>query len=94
MGQAPKEIELKSERQPLGESVFVAGFGGVESRDAAEALIGQTLMLLFVEAIVPEVNLEAGWLLLTRPFPKRDPQSTRLHEMQSGHLSKHLFITD
>jgi len=24
-------------------------------------------MVLFVEAIVPEVNLEAGWLLLTPP---------------------------
>ncbi len=47
--------------------MFVVGFAGVESRDAAEALIGQTLMVLFVEAIVPEVNLEAGWLLLTPP---------------------------
>ena len=45
----------------------MVGFAGVESRDAAEALIGQTLMVLFVEAIVPEVNLEAGWLLLTPP---------------------------
>ena len=74
--------------------MFVVGFGGVESQDAAEALIGQTLMVHFVEAIVPEVNLEAGWLLLTRPLPKRDPRSTRLHEMQAGHLSKHLVITD
>ena len=74
--------------------MFVVGFTGVESREAAEALIGQTLMVHFVEAIVPEVNLEAGWLLLTRPFPKRDPRSTRLHEMQAGHLSKHLVITD
>ena len=72
----------------------MVSFAGVESRDAAEALIGQTLMVLFVEAIVPEVNLEAGWLLLTRPFPNRDPRSTRLHEMQAGHLSKHLVITD
>ena len=70
------------------------GFAGVESRDAAEALIGQTLIVPFVEAIVPEVNLEAGWLLLTRPFPKRGPRSTRLHEMQAGHLSKHLVIAD
>ena len=74
--------------------MIVVGFGGVESQDAAEALIGQTLMVHFVEAIVPEVNLEAGWLLLTRPLPKRDPRSTRLHEMQAGHLSKHLVITD
>ena len=43
---------------------------------------GQPLMVPFVEEIVPEVNLEAGWLLLTRPFPNRDPRSTRLHEMQ------------
>jgi len=74
--------------------VFVVGFAGVESREAAEALIGQTLMVPFVEAIVQKVNLEAGWLLLTRPLPKRDPRSTRLHEMQAGHLSKHLVITD
>ena len=55
---------------------------------------GQPLMVPFVEEIVPEVNLEAGWLLLTRPFPNRDPRSTRLHEMQARHLSKHLVITD
>ena len=70
MGQSPKEMELKSGRQPLGKSVFVVGFDGVERLGAAEALISQTLMAPFVEAIVPEVNLEAGWLLLTRPFPK------------------------
>ena len=87
-------MELKSGLQPLGKSVFVVGFAGVESREAAEALIGQTLMVPFVEAIVQKVNLEAGWLLLTRPLPKRDPRSTRLHEMQAGHLSKHLVITD
>jgi len=40
----------------LSKSVFVVGFAGVESREAAEALIGQTLMVLFVEAIVPEVG--------------------------------------
>ena len=54
----------------------------------------QPLMVPFVEAIAQEVNLEAGWLLLTRPFPNRDPRSTRLHEMQAGQLSKHLVITD
>lgn len=74
--------------------MFVVSFAGVESREAAQALIGQTLMVHFVEAIVPEVNFEAGWLLLTRPLPKKDPRSTRLHEMQAGHLSKHLVITD
>ena len=28
---------------------------------------GRTLMVPFVEAIVPEVHLEQGWLLLTPP---------------------------
>ena len=122
---APREIELESGRQLPGKSVFVVRFAGVESREAAEALIGQTLMVPaddrpeleegefhlldlmglearlsadgeaigtvsdlisggnellelktpdgrtlmvpFVEAIVPEVHLEHGWLLLTPP---------------------------
>ncbi len=124
-GSAPKEIELKSGRQLPGKSVFVVRFGGIESREAAEALIGQTLMVPaddrpeleegefhlldlvglearlstdgdaigtvrdlisggnelleikttdgrtvmvpFVEAIVPQVNLKEGWLLITPP---------------------------
>ena len=39
-GKAPREIELKSGRQLLGKSVIVMGFARVESREAAEALIG------------------------------------------------------
>ena len=123
-GKAPKEIELKSGRQLPGKSVFVVRFAGVESREAAEALVGQTLMvptddrpeleegefhlldlvkqrppqrrcaaigtvsdlisggnelleitttegrkllIPFVKPIVPEVQLEEGWLLLTPP---------------------------
>ena len=124
-GKAPKEIELKSGRQLPGKSLFVVRFAGVESREAAEALVGQTLMVPaddrpeleqgefhlldllglearlsadgavigtvsdllsggnelleittsegrkllvpFVEAIVPEVQLEEGWLLRTPP---------------------------
>ena len=124
-GKAPKEIELRSGRQLPGKSLFVVRFAGVESREAAEALVGQTLMvpaddrpeleqgeyhlldllgldarlasdgpavgtvsdlisggndlleittsesrkllIPFVEAIVPEVQLEEGWLLLTPP---------------------------
>ena len=123
--EAPKEIELKSGRQLPGKSLFVVRFAGVESREAAEALVGQTLMVPaddrpkleagefhlldllglearlstdgaaigtvsdlisggnelleittteghkllvpFVEAIVPEVQLDEGWLLLTPP---------------------------
>jgi len=124
-GKAPREIELTSGRQLPGKSVFVVRFVGVESREAAEALVGQTLMvpvndrpelaegefhlldlvglearlsaegeavgtvqdlisggndllvlerpdgrtqmIPFVEAIVPEVHLKQGWLLLTPP---------------------------
>ena len=124
-GQAPREIELKSGRQLPGKSVFVVRFAGIDSREAAEALIGQTLMVPaddrpeleegeyhlldlvglearlsadgeaigsvsdlisggnelleiktpdgrtlmvpFVDAIVPEVHLEEGWLLVTPP---------------------------
>ena len=124
-GKAPREIELKSGRQLPGKSVFVVRFAGIDSREAAEALVGQTLMVPaddrpeleegefhlldlvglearlsadgeaigtvsdlisggnelleiqtpdgrtlmvpFVEAIVPEVHLEQGWLLLTPP---------------------------
>ena len=124
-GKAPKEIELRSGRQLPGKSLFVVRFAGVESREAAEALVGQELLVSaddrpeleegefhlldllglearlaadspavgtvsdlisggndlleittskgrkllipFVEAIVPEVQLEEGWLLLTPP---------------------------
>ena len=124
-GKPPKEIELKSGRQLPGKSVFVVRFEGIDSREAAEALIdqtlmvpaddrpeleegeyhlldlvglearlsadgeaigtvsdlisggnellelktpdGRTLMVPFVEAIVPEVHLDDGWLLITPP---------------------------
>ena len=124
-GDAPIEIKLKSGRQLPGKSIFVVRFEGIESREAAEALVGQTLMVPaddrpeleegefhlldliglearlsaygetigtvqnlisggnellelttpdgrtlmvpFVEAIVPEVHLKDGWLLLTPP---------------------------
>ena len=124
-GKAPREVELTSGRQLPGKSVFVVRFEGIDSREAAEALIGQTLMVPaddrpelekgeyhlldliglearlsadgeaigtvsdlisggnellelqtpdgrtlmvpFVEAIVPEVYIKDGWLLLTPP---------------------------
>ena len=124
-GSAPREVELKSGRQLPGKSVFVVRFAGIDNREAAEALIGQTLMVPaderpeleegefhlldlvglearlstdgeaigtvsdlisggnellelktpdgrtllvpFVEAIVPEVHVNDGWLLLTPP---------------------------
>ena len=124
-GSAPREVELKSGRQLPGKSVCVVRLAGIDNREAAEALIGQTLMVPaddrpeldegefhlldlvglearlsangqaigtvsdlisggnellelktpdgrtlmvpFVEAIVPEVHLNDGWLLLTPP---------------------------
>jgi len=125
-GSTPRAVELLTGRQLPGKSLFVVQFQGVDNRSAAEALVGQTLMvpaddrpeleegefhlldlvglearlnpegeaigtvtdlisggndlleiklrederrilIPFVEAIVPEVNLESGWLLLTPP---------------------------
>ena len=124
-GGDPAEIQLKKGRQLPGKSSFVVRFDGVDNRSAAEALVGQELLvpaddrpglaegefhlldlvglearlaadgpavgtvsdlisggndlleittaegrkllIPFVEAIVPEVQLEAGWLLLTPP---------------------------
>lgn len=124
-GKAPQEIELKSGRKLPGKSIFVVRFEGIESREEAESLVGQTLMVPaddrpelaegefhlldlvdlearlsangetigtvsdlisggnelleiktpdgrtlmvpFVEAIVPEVHLNDGWLLITPP---------------------------
>ena len=121
----PTEIQLKKGRQLPGKSLFIVRLEGVDSRDAAEALVGQellvpasdrpeldegefhlldlvglearlhpdeaaigtvndlisggndllelktsagrTMLIPFVEAIVPEVHLEQGWLLLTPP---------------------------
>ena len=124
-GGDPAEIQLKKGRQLPGKSIFVVRFDGVDNRSAAEALVGQELLvpaddrpdlaegefhlldlvglearliadgpaigtvsdlisggndllevtttdgrkllIPFVEAIVPEVKLEDGWLLLTPP---------------------------
>ena len=124
-GDRPTKIQLNSGRQLPGRSLFVVRVDGVNDRAAAEALIGQdllvrgddrpaladgefhlldlvgmearlseqgevvgkvtdlisggndllelkrpdgrTLLIPFVEAIVPEVHLDQGWLLLTPP---------------------------
>lgn len=124
-GSSPKEMILTNGRQLPGKSLFVVRFKGVDNRDAAQTLVGQTLLVCsddrpsleegefhfldlvglearlnnssemigvvsdlisggndlleitrndghkllipFVEAIVPEVHLEEGWLLLTPP---------------------------
>ena len=124
-GGEPTEIQLKKGRQLPGKSLFVVRFEGVDNRSAAEALVGQELLVAgddrpelaegefhlldlvglearlttdgpaigtvtdlisggndlleiktadgrkllipFVEAIVPEVQLEDGWLLVTPP---------------------------
>ena len=125
MGGEPREIQLKTGRQLPGKSLFVVRFAGINTRSAAEALVGQELLVSatdrpeldegefhlldlvdlearlnpdgpaigsvtnlisggndllevtttngrkllipFVEAIVPEVHLDDGWLLLTPP---------------------------
>ncbi len=124
-GDTPAEIHLKKGRQLPGRSLFIVRLDGVDSRDAAEALVGQellvpagdrpelddgefhlldlvglearlhpdepaigvvtdlisggndllelktyagrTLLIPFVEAIVPDIHLDEGWLLLTPP---------------------------
>ena len=121
----PTKFQLKKGRQLPGKSLFVVRFEGIDNRSAAEALVGQELLVSssdrpelaegeyhlldlmglearlstdskaigtvsdlisggnelleitttegrkllipFVEAIVPEVKLEEGWLLLTPP---------------------------
>ena len=121
----PQEMMLTSGRQLPGRSLFIVRFKGIDSRSAAEALVGQKLLVSstdrpeleegefhlldlvglearlqnpsevvgtvsdlisggndlleitrldgrkllipFVDAIVPEVCLEEGWLLLTPP---------------------------
>ena len=124
-GSPPREVQLKTGRQLPGKSLFVVRLDSINSRDAAEALVGSdwmvpasdrpqlaegefhlmdlvglearlttdgepvgtvtdlisggndlleikrsdgsTLLIPFVEAIVPEVHLNDGWLLLTPP---------------------------
>ena len=124
-GGEPKEIQLKQGRQLPGKSLFVVRLEGIDNRSAAQALVGQGLLVAgddrpelaegefhlldlvglearltadgpaigtvtdlisggndlleiktadgrkllipFVEAIVPEVQLEDGWLLVTPP---------------------------
>jgi 16S rRNA processing protein RimM len=125
-GGEPRAVELSSGRQLPGKQLFVVRFEGVNDRSAAEALVGQTLLVRaddrpalangefhlldlvglevrlqadgeaigrvtdllsggndllevelddgmrrvlipFVEAIVPDVRPQAGWLLLAPP---------------------------
>ena len=124
-GGEPSQVQLKKGRQLPGKSLFVVRFEGIDNRSAAEALVGQELLVSaddrpeldegefhlldlvglearlepegpaigtvtdlisggndllevttadgrkllipFVEAIVPDVHLEDGWLLLTPP---------------------------
>ena len=124
-GGEPTEIQLKKGRQLPGKSLFVVRLEGIDNRSAAQALVGQELLVAgddrpelaegefhlldlvglearlttdgpaigtvtdlisggndlleiktadgrkllipFVEAIVPEVQLEDGWLLITPP---------------------------
>ena len=124
-GGEPTEIQLKKGRQLPGKSLFVVRLEGIDSRSAAETLVGhellvsaddrpeldegefhlldllglearlaadgpavgtvsdlisggndlleittsegRKLLIPFVEAIVPEVQLEDGWLLVTPP---------------------------
>ena len=124
-GGEPTEIQLKKGRQLPGKSLFVVRFEGINNRGAAQALVGQELLVSaddrpeleegefhlldlvglearlsaegpsigtvknlisggndllelntsegrkllipFVEAIVPEVHLNEGWLLITPP---------------------------
>ena len=44
-GTAPQEMMLTSGRQLPGRSLFVVRFKGIENRSAAEALVGQTLLV-------------------------------------------------
>ena len=44
-GAAPQEMTLTSGRQLPGRSLFIVRFKGVDSRSAAEALVGQTLLV-------------------------------------------------
>ena len=124
-GTSPRKVNLTTGRQLPGKSLFIVRFEGVDSREAAQALVGQKLLvnsadrpelqegefhlldlvglearlensgemiglvsdlisggndllevtrtdgrkllIPFVEAIVPEIHLEEGWLLLTPP---------------------------
>nr|WP_255475888.1 ribosome maturation factor RimM [Synechococcus sp. BIOS-E4-1] len=44
-GAAPQEMTLTSGRQLPGRSLFIVRFKGIDSRSAAEALVGQTLLV-------------------------------------------------
>jgi len=45
MGGEPTEIQLKTGRQLPGKSLFVVRFAGINNRSAAEALVGQELLV-------------------------------------------------
>ena len=59
------EARLASNQEPIGTvSNLISG-----GNDLLEIKLhsGKTVLVPFVEAIVPEVQLEEGWLLLTPP---------------------------
>lgn len=58
---------LDEARAPLGRIVDVLDFGGGEILEIAPAGGGDTLLFPFTRAVVPEIDVADGWLVIVAP---------------------------
>ncbi|MEC9368941.1 MAG: ribosome maturation factor RimM [Pseudomonadota bacterium] len=60
-------VAVSAEGSALGQVVSVQNFGAGNLLEIRPSLGGETVLVPFTNDIVPEVDLEAGWLLLAPP---------------------------
>lgn len=60
-------VAINAEGAALGQVVAVHNFGAGDLLEVRPATGGQTVLVPFTEAIVPDLDLEAGWMLMLPP---------------------------
>jgi 16S rRNA processing protein RimM len=58
---------LDESRAPIGRVANVLDFGGGDILEIAPAGGGETLLFPFTKAVVPEIDVAAGWLIVAPP---------------------------
>lgn len=60
-------VAVSEEGAALGQVVSVQNYGAGDLLEVRPATGGKTVLVPFTEAIVPDVDIEAGWLLVVPP---------------------------
>ena len=60
-------VAVSEEGAALGQVVSVQNYGAGDLLEVRPATGGKTVLVPFTEAIVPDVDIEAGWLLIVPP---------------------------